>query len=178
MLANDDPISRDRIETLIRSLDAKTLAERTRAERQLLDLGSDVLLRLPAPELIESVSARESVRRIRVQLERLAARESSRASHVSILGEWTLGEILRQIQKQTGNRVSLADADLNIKDDKLIVKWNQSNFWDCLDDLCERSRLHWMFAKDEAAIQISKLPAAALKCRAVQRTGPFRLAII
>jgi hypothetical protein len=63
LCADDDSVTRGRVDELIRNLDGSTLAERSRAERQLLDLGPDVLRLLPAPELIESVSGREAIRR-------------------------------------------------------------------------------------------------------------------
>ncbi|MBC8113344.1 MAG: hypothetical protein H7062_03125 [Candidatus Saccharimonas sp.] len=66
------------IDGLLRELEAPTLAERTRAERKLLDLGPDVLPLLPAPELMPNASVLDAVRSVRGQLERRAAQRDDR----------------------------------------------------------------------------------------------------
>ena len=175
--ADEAPTERERIPALIRSLDASTLAERTRAERQILDLGPDVLSKLPSLETIESVAARESLRRIRFQLERRAAKESSGPSHVMLQGELEVREILEQIQQQTGNRLSLAIDDLTTAPGKLLVNWEKKTFWECLDDLCDRGQFQWQFSTESAAIQVSKSTTKLTSGRSIQRVGPFRIAI-
>jgi hypothetical protein len=173
--ANDTRVvTREAVEELIRSLDANTLAERRRAERQLLDLGPEVLRFLPAPELIESLSAREAIRAIRPQLESRAARESSAASVVTLQGERSLPEIVSELARQSRNRVVLAEG---LSDMQVSVDWNLSTFWDCLDDLCARARLEWQFVKDEPAIRISPVSGNRPAILAIQRTGPFRVAV-
>ena len=177
VLAEEGPISRDRIDELIRDLDARTLTERSRAERQILELGPIILKKLPAPEFIESPSVRESIRRIRKQLELRAAKESSRPSYVSLKGELSFREILFEIRKQTGNEVSFAGKDSVLSETKLIVDWDAATFWDSLDEICERGKLDWQFVTGSNSLQISTTLGAPMKGRSVQRTGPFRLAI-
>ncbi len=176
-LAEEELKSRNRIDELIQGLDARTLAERSRAERQILDLGPAVLKKLPAPELIESTPARESIRRIRKQLEQRAAKESSRPSYVSLKGEFSLRQILLEIHKQTDNEVLFADQNSTLSEKKLAVDWDSVTFWDSLDDLCDRNKLDWQFITGTDSLQISITSAAIVKSRSVQRTGPFRLAI-
>ena len=113
--AQDEPLKKQTVDELIRLLDAPTLSERSQAERRILDLGPAALPMLPSPELIESVSARESVRRIRSQLERRAARESSRASVVTLTGDFPIDQLLQEIQKQTGNQISLENLQSDSK---------------------------------------------------------------
>ena len=177
LLADERPKLRREVEELIQGLDATTLAERSHAERQLIELGPEVLPFLPAPELIDSVSAREAVRRIRPQLERRAARESAAPSHVSLHGEQTVGEILEQIQLQTRNRVSLVDNADAIKIQRLSVEWDKLLFWECLDELCRRCKLEWRFAKDAAAIRLEPQSDSESDDLGVQRTGAFRLTV-
>lgn len=176
-LADDDRVSRSRVDELIRKLDAATLADRSRAERELLELGPDVLRLLPAPELIESVSAREAVRRIRPELERRAARDSSAASLVTLNGERTLGDIVDQIASQSRNHLKIDVTIRDSRDMRLLVEWNKTPFWNCLEDLCQRAQLQWRFSKDESAIRISKVNETSPKPLAVQRAGPFWIAI-
>ena len=175
--ASDDVPLRKQVEVLMKDLDAKTLAERTRAEKGILDLGPSALRWLPSPEFVDSPSARESIRRIRLQLERQAARESSAPSRILLTGEHSLSEIVRQIRTQTKNQVQLT-ADLQEASEvPVAVDWNELTFWDCLDDLRERGPWDWKSAPDSAAILIVKSSKLAGKSLAVQRTGPFRVAI-
>ena len=172
--AEEGEASRETIRKLISELDGNTLAERTRAERQILDLGPAILAKLPALETVESVSARESLRRIRIQLERRAARESSGPSIVTLEGRYRLGEILTQIRQQTGNRIG---SSIELSEIQMDVNWKKSTFWNCLDDLCQLHDLEWDFSKDSAAIQLSKANSSRQKPLAIQVAGPFRLAI-
>jgi hypothetical protein len=175
--ADEGPVSRNQVDELIRCLNAPTLGERSRAERQILDLGPVVLKKLPAPELIDSTPVRESIRRIRKQLELQAAKESSRPSHVSLKGEFSIGEILSEIMHQTGNEVLFADQNSELRDKRLAVDWEADTFWNSLDDLCERAKLEWKIATGSEKLQLFTGAHASVKSRLVQHTGPFRLAI-
>jgi hypothetical protein len=92
-----------------------------------------------------------------------------------LAGEYSLSEILTQIERQTKNQVSVADRGL--KDRRLSVDWGELHFWDCLDDLCHRAHLRWQLTKDDATIRIFAAEEFPTKNLAVQRTGPFRIAI-
>ena len=175
--AQDEPLKKQTVDELIRLLDAPTLSERSQAERRILDLGPAALPMLPSPELIESVSARESVRRIRSQLERRAARESSRASVVTLTGDFPIDQLLQEIQKQTGNQISLENLQSDSKPKIMHVAWTRSTFWESLDDLCQQGNLRWHFVENSPVIHVNDPLAVNSRVLSVQRTGPFRLAI-
>ncbi len=177
LLADEKTIKRDQVEPLIRGLDAATLIERSRAERQLMELGPDVLPLLPPPELIESLSTREAIRRIRPQLERRAARESSAASSVTFHDELPLHEILEQIQLQTKNRIKLVERSNAVGQKRLRVDWDNTHFWECLEDVCQRAGLQWLIAKEIPEIRIDNDFPALPKVSSVQYVGPFRVAV-
>ena len=175
--ADETPNLRDQVQDLVRRLDSQTMAERTRAERNLLDLGPAVLSKLPAVELIESVSARESLKRIRLQLERRAAKDSSGPSHVTLQGDFSLSELLKQMKEQTGNEIDLDPTRITLPNEKVTVNWNKSTFWASLDELCEQNHLQWNLPADSATIVVSRLNKSHTQSLAVQRIGPFRLEI-
>ncbi len=177
LVADEGPVSRGRIDELIQDLDSRTLSERTRAERQILDLGPVVLKNLPAPELVESTPVRESIRRIRKQLEQQAAKQSSRSSRVTLKGVFSLRQILFEIQQQTANEVLLAKQDSVLSEKEFTVDWNEVTFWDSLDDLCDRAGFVCKFDERTDALQISMASRSEVKSLSVQRTGPFRLAV-
>ncbi|HEY0985085.1 MAG TPA: hypothetical protein VGE80_23325 [Schlesneria sp.] len=175
--AQERPTTKATVDELLGRLDAPTLSERSQAERQILDLGPQVLQQLPIPELIESVSARESIRRIRLQLERRAARESSRAARVTLEGDFSLEQLLQQIQMQTGNRLTLNKSAAAVQRHNRKVVWNQVSFWEALDQLCEWEQVRWRFAEEDSAITIELPEAESTRTSVLQRSGPFRLAI-
>lgn len=169
---------RKTVESLIAQLDSNTLAERANAERSLLELGPDVLTYLPAPELTPSVAARDAVKRIRLQLERRAARESAQASHVDLQGDVSLADCLQAITAQTRNRVELSPAAKPLADTISRVDWNHTPFWDCLDLLCQSHQLRPAFDVKQGVLLLQPWAAADPPELAVQRSGPYRLAVL
>lgn len=175
--AEDAPLSRSVVEELIRALDARTLSERSRAERELLDRGPEVLRWLPSPDLVESVSAREAIRRIRPRLERQAAQETSAASVVTLQGERPLEQILGEIQRQTHNRVTLSSSVRDVGVSPISTEWDRTTFWSSLDELCSREKLSWRMTKDEPGVEIVTAERSSPVPLSVQHAGPFRIAI-
>ena len=163
--------------TLIKELGAQTQAERTHAERSLLDLGPEVLAFLPAPELTPSAAVRESVKRIRVQLERRAARESAQASFVLLAGEFSVSEVLKQLTAQTRNRVELGDDARSLASQSVRIDYDNRPFWECLDDIGGRLKLQSLFNAQRGVLQLRPRSPKDHAELVVQRTGPFRLAI-
>ncbi len=170
------------VEARLSELDALSSAERARAERQLLDLGPDVLPLLPAPDLVRSPAVRDAVKRVRWQLERRAARESALASRVSLQGEWTIESLLQELFKQTRNRVELSDAArIALRADAAQrtqnFEFDNKPFWECLDEVCQRWQLRAEFDAQRAGLLLTPRQPSDLAELAVQRSGPFRLAI-
>src|SRR5262245_30969960 len=91
------------VRKLLRDLDADERAVRVNAERELLDLGPEILPLLPAPELLKSAGVRGAVAQIRITLERRKARESVLPSRVTLEGKLPLKQVLQGISQQTGN---------------------------------------------------------------------------
>jgi hypothetical protein len=177
VVADDQPSLRITAEALIKKLDSASLMDRTRAEKDLLDLGPDVLTFLPSPELIASVSARESIKRLRVQLERRAARESAQASHVKFVDETTVGELLKLIVTQTRNRIELADDSQHLSKRKMTVDFDNRPFWDCVDEVCRQLNARTSFNVQQGVLQLQTRQPGDPKELQVQRAGPYRMAV-
>ena len=101
----DESDQQTRISQLVEALGAPALVQRRRAEAALLELGPRILPLLPAPVLVEDPSARETLRRVQLRLERRQARESVRGSVVQLDGRFTLEQIAAALRHQTGNHV-------------------------------------------------------------------------
>ena len=175
--ARPAPSIRKSVEALIEQLDSSTLSERTQAERALLDLGPEVLTYLPAPELTRSVAVRESVKRIRVQLERRAARESAQASRITLSGSLPLNQILTEIAHQTRNRVELAKDVADLATQTIDVAWDQTPFWEALDEVGRKQKLQAVFHVSQGVLQLQPPGSKSNPELVVQRSGPYRLAI-
>lgn len=166
------------VEALITQLDSSTLAERTKAERGLLDLGPDSLKYFPAPELTPNVAVREALKRIRVQLERRAARESANASSVRFAGQASVADLLKEISRQTRNRVELSPGASSVAEAMLDVDWQDQPFWGCLDQICDSLKLRAVFDPQLGLLVLRARESKDPKELAVQRAGPYRLSII
>lgn len=178
----DDALSpqrelRNTVESLVKQLDAQALAERAHAERELLRRGPEILTYLPPPELASSVSVREAMKRIRVQLERQAARESAQASIVRFSGETMVSELLNTITAQTRNRVELSPNAATLGTKAISVSCDNCSFWDCLDDVCNRLKLHADFNPQSGGLELRPRRPTDPEELAVLRNGPFRLVI-
>lgn len=179
--AESPPISksevRARVESLVKQLDSQKLAERAHAERSLLEMGPEVLTYFPPPELAASASVAESLKRLRVQLERRAARESALASHVRYSGEASIAAILREVTLQTRNRVQLSGDLERLASQTMQVDFQDRPFWDCIDLICDRLKARTDFdAQQGAMILRLRTPKDPVDI-AIQRSGPYRLAI-
>lgn len=168
---------RQTVEMLLKKLDSPMLSERVQAERSLLDLGPESLTFLPPPELTPSDSVREAVKRIRVQLERRAARDSALASLVRLSGEMTLAAVLKEVTAQTRNRVELAADAQELANQKISVDYDNRPFWECLDDICQRMKLVSTFDAQRNALLLGLRSSKSPVELVVQRSGPYRMAI-
>lgn len=164
-------------EQLIKQLDSPTLADRTKAERGLLDLGPEVLKYFPAPELTPSIAVRESLKAIRFQLERKAARESANASLVRFAGRGTVSEVLAEISRQTRNRLQLSSAAQSVAGTVVSVEWENRPFWECLDEVCTPLKLRAAFDPQLGVLVLRPRDSKDRSELAVQHAGPYRLAV-
>jgi hypothetical protein len=113
----------------IERLSSPSLTIRTEAEQALLTLGTAVLPLLPPPDLLKSLSARQAVRRVRVRLEHDVAEQSLRPSTVTLSGEFTAAQLAQEIEKQTGNAVSLQHLSQAQQSETSGVSLQNVSFW-------------------------------------------------
>jgi hypothetical protein len=126
---------------LLQQLNADARKDRLQAERDLLKIGPAVLPYLPAPELAPNISVREAVRRIRIRLEREKATRSVQPSFVTLQGEKTLQDILREITRQTGNQIESSALKKSSLEQQVRVNYRRATFWTVMDDLAKKFSL-------------------------------------
>ena len=175
------PVADDKsaqVKALIHDLDAERRALRLKAERELLDLGPEILPLLPAPELLTSPAVKNAVARIRAALERRKALESVLPSRVTIQGERPLSKLLEDFSKQTGNGLNHEALDQSLLTRSVAVDFQNVPFWKALDELAARSGFQYQFDAGSAMLNLVARPAGGVRSElAVAYAGPFRLAV-
>lgn len=165
------------VSRLIEELDTDTRAVRTRAERQLLELGPEVLPLLPPPERLPNVSVREAVHRVRLELEQRKARESVEPSRVTLRGERSLRDLLAAISRQTGNAIDASQVPDPRLEQLFAVDYDRATFWTVMDDLARRAELRYDAESTADALALQPRPTDAPRPASVAHVGAFRVVL-
>ncbi len=139
------------IQTLIRQLEASTLLERARAERELNELGPKILRWLPPKELLPGPASRAAVDRLRNQLQRRLATDSAKPSRITIDGTDRLDELLAEISRQTGNPTRLAAEP---PETTHVWKLENRTYWTAIDEICRLAKLTPRFPGNAAGLEL------------------------
>ena len=86
-----------RVTELVRQLDHRELAQRQQAERQLIELGPDVLALLPSANNRLPAEMRQRLERIATTLQQQAATQDIEPSKITLSGRMPLDEAMRQL---------------------------------------------------------------------------------
>jgi hypothetical protein len=184
------------VHSLVQRLASPARSERVRAERALLDLGTPILPLLPPPERLASVQARESLIRIRRELENREARESiqpARAARREFDGAATLRAFLLKLSERTGNELDLALPDeiaaapVSVAD--LFARTSEDlppppdegaetrTFWALLEACCAERALELSADPVMPRLRVAPRPASRAAPWATTVSGPFRVAL-
>ncbi|MFK7776971.1 MAG: hypothetical protein QM501_02455, partial [Gimesia sp.] len=177
---NQDQIKKQ-ISELIHKLDSNQRVIRQQAEIQLEALGKPILSLLPPPELISSNSVREALQRIRLQIEKQAAKESIKASHVNLKGTFTLNHILAAITDQTGNSIDSKTLPESVLRKRIEIKYQDVPFWKTIDDLAQKRNLTYRISNSNGDLQLQQDAEINPKLKIAKSNicyqGPFRIVI-
>lgn len=168
----------DEVRQLVKDLGSDTRAQRAGAERRLRELGPKVLPHLPPSELLPSVSVRESVRRIRLDLERIAARESVLPSRVTLRGRLPVGAALGEISRQTGNVLDGRELPQDFLMQPIDFDFDKSSFWESLDDLAARLKVRYRYDPLLRGLKLEPVEPGAEEAAAVGYSGAFRVQVL
>ncbi len=127
-------IDRAEVDSLIQQLGSAKRTTRTQAEKSLQSFGPALLELLPPLDLVRNVAARQAVRRIRIQLEGEAARQSLKPRRVTLQGSYSIADLATKLAEQTGNPLRFADS--NAEDETTLpmvtVDWQDVTFWEAM----------------------------------------------
>lgn len=178
---SDQEQLRNQISQLIPLLESNQRQERRRAELQLISLGKPVLELLPPPELVPGNSAREALKRIRLQIEQRAAEASLKSSMITLKGEHSLQSILDEIVTQSGNPIDINQIPKAVLKNKIRIDFEKTPFWRAIDELSATLSLRYQLNGSNGDLQL--LPVASQQAENNQRKpqvdydGPFRIEI-
>lgn len=161
---------------LLLDLGSQTRATRVAAEKRLLDLGPAVLPHLPPPELLPTVSVREAVNRVRHELERRHAHDSTQAARVSLKGTAPLDDWLTSIVRQTHNHLESGALPRDLRNRSFEFDISARDFWPTLDDLASRAGFEFAYATTRRELKLTpRDPETRCAPGAIAYAGPFRL---
>ena len=125
------------VRRLVRQLDSRVLAERDTAERTLIELGPDVLEKLPRITTRTPAEVKERLGRVIRAVEKAVAEAVGKSSRVTLQGEMSLAEAMKSLQQQTGNVViGHEDREAMIKAD-----FDDVPYWEALDQVLDQAQL-------------------------------------
>jgi hypothetical protein len=180
-VAADSGAQAAKIAKLIEQLDSPAVAQREKAERDLIALGPAALEALPQPDGRTSAEVAERLARVRQKLEIAYAEGAGRASLITLAGNFTPSELIRQLARQSSNALVDTRGPAAIAADKPIaVKFAKTPFWQALDFVLDAARLDVAAqskgGKTSLAVSPRKAESPPRSKRAFYR-GPFRFAV-
>ena len=166
------------VRRLARQLDAPQLDKRDVAERELTELGPDVLDLLPPSGSRTPAEVKQRMARIRRTLQQAAAERAAEPSRVTLREDAIpLSKCLAEISRQTGNRiVDFRDQFGQAKTDPALkVDFDKTPFWVALGEVLDQAELVvYPFGPDRAVHLVTRSAATTPADEGVSLAGPLQ----
>jgi hypothetical protein len=167
-----------RVAELVRKLDSPEASQREEAQRQLLELGPQVLPLLPSVTRQTPAEVRARLDHIYRTLTRAEIEAAVRPSPVTLAGPLPLSQAMAAIASQSGNRLIdyrrrfQQEAD----DPVLDLTLNQRPFWEALDQVLDAAGLTlYPFPEERGVLAyVVRPPSAARRAKLGCISGCFR----
>lgn len=179
-----DPIPANRkiqseVRALLIELDANQRTRRQKAEKDLLDLGPQILSVLPPPELLPNQAVRSAVARVRVTLERRKAQGSVQASQVSMPStRLSLGDWLKQVETQTANHIDAAAVPNEVLQSQVEPGSQSVPFWLAMERVNQDKHLRYLFDPQSSVLKlVPESESGADDPWLATASGPFRIGV-
>ncbi|HEX5104236.1 MAG TPA: hypothetical protein VFV87_10520, partial [Pirellulaceae bacterium] len=132
-----------KVAALVRQLDSNQQAQREAAEKDLVELGPDVLPHLPALTPRTPAEVRNRLSRVRTALMKAEIEAATKPAMVTLSGEMLFSEAAAQIAEQTGNKLIDYRERFNQEgsDPKIKVDVQGVPFWEALDTVLDAANL-------------------------------------
>ena len=165
------------VRSLLRQLDAASLAERDAAEARLIELGPPIVDLLPRGGGRLSAEVRQRVERVRGKLELARAQKYVLPSHLTLQGKLKLSEILKSIAAQSGNTIVdyREEFGQDADDNEIELAINNVEFWPALEQFLDKAGLALYPYAEKGGLAIVTRDVPATNLAHVRYAGVFRL---
>ena len=165
------------VRSLLRQLDAASLAERDTAEARLIELGPPIVDLLPRGGGRLSAEVRQRVERVRGKLELARAQKYVLPSHLTLQGKLKLSEILKTIAAQSGNTIVdyREEFGQDADDNEIELAINNVEFWPALEQFLDKAGLALYPYAEKGGLAIVTRDVPATNLAHVRYAGVFRL---
>lgn len=184
----DDASQKARVEKLVAQLDAGERAERDDAEKQLIEAGLNAgagaggdefftLLPTPNDQMPQELQTR--LARIRGEVQKRLAKQAVAETRVTLkLDDAPLADALKEIEKQTGNRVIdyREQFGQEASEKKLTVDIKDKPFWQALDEVLDATNMSpYPYSGEEELALIGREQGSLRRLDRAAYAGPFRI---
>ena len=167
------------VQKLVRQLNDEQLAKRESAEKELVALGPAALEHLPQINARTPAEVKDRLGRVRIILENAAIELATRPATVTLEGEMTLDQALKELERQSGNRV----VDFRERFDQsatpitVTLESNGVLFWSALDQLLDKAKMTtYNFGGEMSALTVVARQQAELdRSGRAAYAGQFRI---
>ena len=168
----------ERVAELVRKLDSPQASQREEAQRQLLELGPQVLPLLPSVTRQTPAEVRTRLEHIHRTLTRAEIEAAVRPSRVTLSGPLPLSQAAAAIASQSGNRlVDYRPRFMQEASDPVLdVTLQQAPFWEALDQVLDAAELTlYPFPEERGVLAyVARPPGALRRAKLGRASGCFR----
>lgn len=178
LLALQSPVDPADVRSLLRELDAPQKSTRDAAEQKLIELGPAILELLPETRPGQSAELAMRVGRIRLELLKSRAAANLHGAQVKLsVKEKPLGEVLAEIERQTGNKLVDYRRQFGQQADEIPVSFDVDlPFWEAIDRLNAVTGLEpYHFANESGLALIARTAAEPAREKFVRYADAFRV---
>ncbi|MFC1757943.1 hypothetical protein ACFL2H_04150 [Planctomycetota bacterium] len=169
----------DKVDRLVRQLDARDRADRLAAEKELIEMGNTILPMLPKIDAATSSEKKDRLTRIRSELEKDAAVQTADASTVTLSGNMSFTDLLAKIEEQTGNEVvDFRNRFGQPSDSQMLdVEFKDEPFWKVMDSVLDQTGLTIYNVSGELRklALVARPPGERERSDNASYSGPFRI---
>lgn len=163
------------IRRVLRNLDSDQSAQRDAAEKRLIELGSVVLPFLPEVSSNTSGELKIRLQRIREQLQTSKIETFFEASSITIAGKMKVSDALAEITKQSGNVITLENANAG-GGTEIELAADKQPFWKVMDELLSQARLRInTFSAVEGMSLVPAYESSSVPGPLAYADGPFQV---
>jgi hypothetical protein len=169
----------DDVDRLIRQLNDPDRQTRVDAEKELVELGPQVLTLLPAIDESTPAEVKDRLTRVRTTLEEQLARKAAESTRITLSGSKSLAEIQIAIREQTNNQLVDFRERFGQQDEKLRIDVNfqDAPFWPTLDSILDQLGLtvYSYGGEPRKLALVAKSAGERSRTGSASYVGPFRL---